>query len=373
MSFRSFKSFFQVSAVAILALAPLGCKKPPAITLACQANPPAVFPGDAVNATATAGSVDPNKKTNVLYDWSGTGVTGAGTSATVNTAPLAPGSYAVKASVKEGKKGKEGLKPGQSAECTASFTVKEFEPPTLACAASPTTIKPGENSTVTATGLSPQNRPLTYTYSAAAGSISGSGTTAAFSSTGAPTGNVGIACAVADDKGHTANASTSVTILAPYVPPTPHAQALSAINFAGDKKRPTRVDNEAKAQLDAVALSLQQQPDAKVVLVGNATADEKAVPKHHKKHAKLADLAAQRAINVKEYLVTEKGIDPTRVKVVTGTADAKTVNPYLVPSGADFAADVTGTTPVDESAFKAEVRKPLNERHHKHAAKKMKM
>ena len=226
MSFRSFRSLCQVSALAGLALLPMGCKKPPPVTLACQANPPAIFPGDTVTATATAGSVDTNKKNNVIYDWSGTGVTGNGTTATVNTASLAPGSYTVKATVKEGKKGKEGLKPGQSAECTANFTVKDFEPPTLACAASPVTIKPGETSTVTATGLSPQNRPLTYTYSAAAGSISGSGTTATFSSAGAPTGNVGIACNVADDKGHTAAASTSVTILAPYVAPVPHTQAL---------------------------------------------------------------------------------------------------------------------------------------------------
>ena len=371
MSSRFFRSFLQVSALASLALIPMGCKKPPAVTLACQANPPAIFQGEAVTATATAGSVDPNKKTNVLYDWSGTGVTGNGTTATVNTAALAPGSYTVKATVKEGKKGKEGLKPGQSAECTASFAVKEFEPPTLACSASPSTIKPGETSVVTATGLSPQNRPLTYTYSAAAGTINGSGTTATFSSAGAPTGNVGIACAVADDKSHTATASTSVTILAPYVAPTPHAQALSVISFDGDKKRPTRVNNEAKAQLDALALSLQQQPDAKAVLVGNATADEKAPPKHHKKNAKMANLAAQRAANVKEYLVTEKGIDASRITLATGTTDGKTVNPYLVPAGADFAADVTGTTTVDESTVKAEVRKPLNERHHhKHAAKK---
>ena len=104
-----------------------------------------------------------------------------------------------------------------------------------------------------------------------------------------------------------------MTILAPYVAPVPHTQALSAISFEGDKKRPTRVDNEAKAQLDAVALSLQQQPDAKVVLVGNATAEEKMPPKHHKKHAKMEDLAAQRAVNVKEYLVTEKGIDASRI------------------------------------------------------------
>lgn len=369
MSSRFSGSFWQVTALATLALLPMGCKKPPPVTLACQANPPAIFQGETVTATATAGSVDPNKKTNVIYDWSGTGVTGNGNTATINTASLAPGSYSAKATVKEGKKGKEGLKPGQTAECTASYTVKEFEPPTIACAASPSTIKPGETSVVTATGLSPQNRPLTYTYSAAAGSISGSGATASFSSAGAPTGNVGIACNVADDKGHTASASTSVTILAPYVAPVPHTQALSVISFEGDKKRPTRVDNEAKAQLDALALSLQQQPDAKAVLVGNATEKEKALPKHHGKHAKKADLAAQRAINVKEYLVKEKGIDASRIKVVTGTTDGKTVNPYLVPAGADFAADVTGTTAVDESAFKAEARKPLGAHHHKHAAK----
>jgi len=108
MSFRSFRSICQISALAVLALAPLGCKKPPAITLACQANPPAIFPGDAVNATATAGSVDTNKKNNVIYDWSGAGVTGNGPAAAVNTSSQAPGSYSIKATVKEGKKGKEG-------------------------------------------------------------------------------------------------------------------------------------------------------------------------------------------------------------------------------------------------------------------------
>ncbi len=71
-------------------------------------------------------------------------------------------------------------------------------------------------------GMSPQNRPLTYSYSASAGTVSGSGTTAVFSSTGAPTGAVGITCNVSDDKGQTATASTGVTITAPYVAPVPH-------------------------------------------------------------------------------------------------------------------------------------------------------
>jgi len=78
--------------------------------------------------------------------------------------------------------------------------VKQFEPPTISCSASPSTVKPGDTSTVTAAGVSPQSRPLTYSYAAVAGSISGSGATATFNSTGAPTGSVGITCNVTDDR-----------------------------------------------------------------------------------------------------------------------------------------------------------------------------
>jgi outer membrane protein OmpA-like peptidoglycan-associated protein len=324
--------------------------------------------------TATAGGLDP--KLNAIYSWSGTGVTGTGTAASVATADLAPGNYTVNCGVKEGKPGKEGLKPWQVASSTASFTVKAFEPPTVSCSVNPTTIKPGETSTVTAVGVSPQNRPLTYTYSAASGSISGTGNSAAFSSTGAPTGPVQITCNVSDDKGQTASSNTTVTIEAPYVPPAPHTQALCSITFSTDKKRPARVDNEAKACLDEVALDLQKQSDAKLVVVGQSTEQEKTPPKHAKKHAKKAvqpeDLAAQRAVNTKEYLITEKGIDASRISVATGTQDGQSVQDYLVPSGASFSSDVAGTTPVDESTVKPQVRKPLAERHHarKHAAKK---
>jgi hypothetical protein len=51
--------------------------------------------------------------------------------------------------------------------------------------------------------------------------------------------------------------------------------------------------------------------------------------------------------------------------VVTTGTDGQTVQNYLVPAGADFSADVSGTTPVDETAVQPEVRKPLPERHPK--------
>jgi hypothetical protein len=314
---------------------------------------------------------------NAVYSWSGDGVTGNGTTATVATTALAPGSYTVKGTVKEGKTGKEGLKPGQSADCSASFTVKAFEPPTISCTANPTTIKPGETASISATGMSPQNRPLTYAYTASAGTVSGTGTSATFSSTGAPTGSAEITCTVTDDKGQTATANTSVTITAPYVPPVPHTKQLCSISFDKDAKRPTRVDNEAKACLDEVALDLQQQSDAKAVVVGESDAKEKArIEKEEamakkRKHAKpVIDDGAQRAVNTKDYLVTEKGIDASRVSVATGTTDGKTVEDYLVPAGATFTTDVNGTTPVDESTVKPIARKPLGAKkpmHHKPA------
>jgi hypothetical protein len=333
-----------------------------------------VFPGTPVTVTATAGSTLP--KLNVLYSWSGSGASGTATTTTIDTSSLAPGSYTVKGEVKEGKPGKEGLKPGQTADCSATYAVKDFEPPTISCSANPTTIKPGESATVTSTGLSPQNRPLTYSYAATGGTISGTGTTAQYSSTGAPTGVVGITCNVADDKGHTASASTNVTIVEPPPPPAPKTQALCSISFATDKKRPTRVDNEAKACLDEVALDLQRQADAKAVVVGESTDAERAitakqekVAAKHKK-AVVEQFAAQRGVNAKDYLVTEKGIDASRVSVATGSTDGQTVEDYLVPAGATFSSDVAGTTPVDETTVKVEVRKPLAERHpaHKKAA-----
>jgi hypothetical protein len=347
----------------------MGSFAPPTpVTLSCSASPTSVYPGDPVTVTAAAGSLDP--KLSAVYSWSGSGATGSGTTVTVATASLAGGTYSVQGTVKEGRPGKEGMKPGQTATCSASFTVKEYEPPTISCSANPSTIKPGDSSTITSTAVSPQNRPLTYSYSASAGSVTGSGTTAEFSSAGAPTGDVGITCNVADDKGHTATANTSVTISAPPAPPpAPHSQALCSISFSTDAKRPTRVDNEAKACLDQVALDLKQQADAKAVIVGESDAAEQAktakeetmAAKH--RHAMVEHFAAQRAVNAKEYLVTDQGIDASRITVVTGSTDGQTVENYLVPAGADFSVDVTGTTAVDESTVKPETRKPLPERH----------
>jgi hypothetical protein len=324
---------------------------PPPVTYSCSASPQTVFPGDPVTVTGTALNLNPKKT--ATYTWSSTGgvVSGTTATATVDTKTAQPGTYSVKGHVSEG------AKPGEMADCSADFTVKAFEPPTIGCSANPSTVNPGDSSTITANGVSPQNRPLTYSYTASAGTISGSTNTATLSTTGAAPGTITVTCNTVDDKGQTASQQTTVTVVEAAKPPAPQSQSLCSISFDRDTKRPTRVDNEGKACLDDLALNLQRSTDATLDLVGNAASGEKEGPKK----------AAERAVNTKDYLVKEKGIDGSRIKVFTGTDDAKTVTSTLVPTGA---SPVTAT-PVDESAVMAQPRTPLAAaKHHKKHHKK---
>jgi len=207
----------------------IGSFTPPVpVALACSASPDSIFAGDPVTVTASASNLDP--KLQVVYAWSGDGVTGNGVTATVSTVVLAPGAHTVNGKVSEGKGDKIGLKPGEVANCVASYSVKAFESPTISCSASPSAIAPNDSSTVTASGLSPQNRPLTYSYSAQSGTISGNGATATYSSVGAASGPVAITCNVVDDKGNTATAVANVTIAAAVVAeqPSPEQVRLEA-------------------------------------------------------------------------------------------------------------------------------------------------
>jgi len=259
---------------------------PPPVSVACSASPVSIFAGDPVTLTATAGGLNP--RLNAVYTWSGSGVSGNGTTATVATAALAPGSYTVKCGVKEGKAGKEGLKPWEAADASTSFTVKAFEPPTINCSANPGSIKPGETSTITAAGVSPQNRPLTYSYAASAGTVAGNGASATFASTGASSGTASITCNVSDDKGQTATVNASVTLLAPYVAPAESPEvkqletrlALHSVFFPTNQPASGNLKGGLVASqqgtLTALALDFKKylvyKPEAQLTLTGHADA-----------------------------------------------------------------------------------------------------
>jgi hypothetical protein len=120
------------------------------------------------------------------------------------------------------------------------------------------------------------------------------------------------------------------------------------------------VDNTAKAILDDVASKLKNDPNAKIVIVGYADG-EKAPMEGTGKNRHPMNLAAQRAVNAKAYLVQQQGIDPSRVEVRQGTGQQKVADIIWVPQGADenTCADLQNTTPVDESVVKPRTVIPL--------------
>jgi hypothetical protein len=159
----------------------------------------------------------------------------------------------------------------------------------VGCSANPSTVNPGDPSTITANGVSPQNRPLTYSYSASAGSISGNTSTATLSTSGVAPGTITVTCNVVDDKGQTASQQTTVTVSAPTPPPPVTTTSLCTINFDRDKKRPTRVDNEAKACLDDIALTAQRQADAKLAITATRSRSERQEARRGSREGDLED------------------------------------------------------------------------------------
>jgi outer membrane protein OmpA-like peptidoglycan-associated protein len=314
---------------------------PPAegkVSAACSADPQAVDAGTAVKIVVTPSGFMARRTLTYSYASTGGTIGGNTMSGSVDTTGLAPGSYTVTAKVVDSGRGSH----QQMASCQTGFSVNRpapppQHPPALTVSADPASVKSGDASTITANGSSPDNRPLSYFCSATAGRLSGSGRSYTLDTAGVPDSTVTVNCTVTDDRSLTATAHTQVRVSA--VQAAAKATDFGAIEFKHDLKRPTRVDNEAKGELDRYADALNAAPDSKGVVVGYETATE---PKA---------FAAERAVNTKDYLTKEKGIDPARIEPRTGSGDDQKTELWIVPADAFFPAE--GTKAVDESRVKA--------------------
>ena len=310
-----------------------------AVAAACSVQNPDVMVGEPVHVTVAASNFNP--KHTLAYSWSSSGgkIEGKDTTAIIDTNGVAGGSYTATATVTDAK-----AKKNNTASCTASFTVKEppKNPPQMSCSANPTTVQAGTSSTITCSCTSPDNVPVTVSgWNATGGSISGSGDSATLSTAGAASGPITVNATCTDSRGLTASSSSTVTVENPP-PPPPQATKLNQCDYPNAKK-PWRVDNTCKAMLDDVAAKLQQDPDAKLVVVGNAE------PKEKRKN-----LAAERAVDVKYYLTegeAQQHIDASRIECRTGTEGTMTTEQWIIPAGATF-PEANSTTPVEESKVK---------------------
>ena len=309
----------------------------PPVSASCSVNPTEVMVGEPTTATAAASNF--NRKHTLNYTWSSTGgqITGKDNTASINTNGLSGGSYTVSVTVTDPK-----AKTNNTASATASFRVKELpkNPPQFSCSANPSTVQAGTSANITCSCTSPDNVPVTVGgWSASGGSISGNGTSATLNTTGASSGPITINATCTDSRGLAASTSSTVTVENPPPPVAPQATKVNECQYPNITK-PWRVDNTCKAELDDVALKLQQDPDAKLVVVGNADPAEKR-----------KNLAAERTVDVKAYISggeAKQNIDPSRIETRTGNVGTATSEQWIVPAGATF-PEASNTTPVDET------------------------
>jgi outer membrane protein OmpA-like peptidoglycan-associated protein len=291
---------------------------------ACAANPASVIAGSGDSVAVHVTASDPDND-NLTYSYTATGgsVEGTGPDARFTTSGLNEGSYTVNAKVDDGR--------GGTATCSADVKVepRPNRPPTISCSTDRSPIMPGDRTGITATASDPDNDPLTYSYSASDGHVTGDGPKAEFDSTGLQAGSYTVKCSVSDGRGGTADATTTVDVQQP--PPPPQATKVGDCSY--DKPGASRVDNVCKRVLDDVSLRLKNDPNAKLVITGYADS-------HEPRAAKLADTRADLA----RKFLGEKGIDASRITTRTGTAskekgaekENRRVEFIFVPEGATY-------------------------------------
>ena len=301
--------------------------RPPVVTLTA-ASTTVTLPAECAagqrpvaGCSPTAGTVamsaqasDPDGDT-LLYTWSTTGgrVTGDGPNATLDLTGAAPGTYTVTVEVDDGC----GCVAFDSKTVTVTRCECEVIPPppcptvSVSC---PDTVTVGTPMTFTAsvTGGDPNVTP-TYNWTVSAGTISsGQGTST-----------------ITVDTTGTGGQSITATVTVGGYPP-PCSVSSSCTTSIPLVKTPRKVDeygnirfNDEKARLDNFAIELQNDPTAQGYLICYGGRRGRAGE------------AQRRCDRAKDYLVTTRQIDASRIVTVDGGyKEELSVELWIVPSGA---------------------------------------
>ncbi len=335
-----------------------GGAPPVPVSATCSSSPSAVWSGDPVTVSTTG--VNFNPKHTVTYAWTGTGgklANVSGQTSTVDTTGLAPGSYTASATITDPKE-----KKNNTATCTASFTIKQPQPPVVSCSSTLTTIAIGETATVTMNASDPQGWPLTYNWTTSGGTMGAStGTSATVTATNADAGNTVTVSGTATDARANLSASCSASITVPAIKSCVNIEDWGECTFEKNPKKPWRVDNDCKDTLDKLSLRLQQMPNGKLDVVGYTNQEESV---------NAQQLGAQRSVNVKYYLTTDgpNKVDASRVTPRQGEAKGQATHFYFVPEGTMCGGQLEEGTVVDENAVQPQSRMapaPSKKSHHK--------
>lgn len=288
---------------------------------ACTADKAGVIAGSGESVRVMMRASDPDGDS-LSYNWSASGgnVSGSGPEVTWSPGNAGPGMYQVTGNVSDGR--------GGTASCSVDVRVdpKPNQPPSLTCSAERSTVQAGERVRVNGRGSDPDGDNLTYSWRANAGQIVGSGSSVQWDSAGLRPGSYSVTGRVEDGRGGAADCTVSLGVEEP--PPPPQASKLNECVF---RVNTARNDNVCKRILDDVALRMQNEPRATVVLVGYADPSERRPDR----------LALDRATQAKQYLVG-KGIADARVDVRSAGGQAgagqqnRRIDIIWVPEGATY-------------------------------------
>ncbi len=325
------------------------CNLPLSCAVTVAPTPTEVWAGEPIRLNVSGTNFNAKHPTNYGWTTNGGKLSSAATQATeIDTTGLAPGSYSVSATMTDPK-----MKKMNSASCSGAFIIKQPHPPVVSCSVNPSAIGIGESATVTLTASSPDQRPLTYSWSADGGTLNSSGASATLTVADTDLGKTITVTGTASD-GVTPPQSSSCTVTA-KLPGPEVAKCIIIANwgectFEKDRKRPWRVDNDCKDTLDKLALRLQQMPNGKLDIVGYT--DKKEL-------ARNPTLGGQRSVNIKYYLTTDgpNKIDAARIQPRQGgTEEGKAAEFYFVADGKLCTGQVEAGAVVDEATLKGRSR-----------------
>jgi outer membrane protein OmpA-like peptidoglycan-associated protein len=161
---------------------------------------------------------------------------------------------------------------------------------TLGLSLSKNEVFAGEKVVANASATDPENDPIAYAWKVDGQSRPETGNQITINTAGMAGGSHSVTATVSDDRGASASDTKSFSVV-------------EKIIISMDKMRP---DNKAKAQLDEIALKLQQNPQLRARITGH-TDDKGSEEANHK-------VGMKRAEATKAYLVKQHNIDENRVE-----------------------------------------------------------
>jgi outer membrane protein OmpA-like peptidoglycan-associated protein len=259
-------------------------KAPP--TIRCEPSSVNVTMGESVTLNVQAS--DPNNL-RLRYSWTVNDQSVPADAATFQfgTVGRSPGNYRVRVTATN----EDDL--SASCEFTVNVVARPVVNPTCSLSLSPTAVIAGETVTATGTASHPENEPMTYSWLVDGQSRPGTATTLQINTTGMTGGSHSVTFNVRGERGGTCTATQSFAVTEKII-----------IQMDG-----TRADNRVKAQLDEIALKMQQNPQLRARVTGHTDS----------RGTEAANLRTgqQRADSVKDYLVTQHNLDANRIEATS--------------------------------------------------------